>query len=465
MTKRIFQDLLDYKKRPKLWRYFVISLIWHGIFLYALSVIPLAPPDTSAVYKPVKPADSAAAAIYDKTGDSSEPVGFFSKSSASDFQEEATSAIVSERRKKSPDRETADNIQTRTVDNEALARPVDLTEPEVTAPTGTVSNKNNNVVHAAGAAPPDPVHAQQQFQRKPGPAAVFQYKRPAISRDLVDTDEYIQLYNKPFQSAFNASQSTFSLKVGTMSYPTIRRAIRKMEIPYEEEVKIEEMINYFYYDYPQPKGDRPISVITELGPCPWNPNTRLLHIGLKGKVVFGNGLKDSTFTIAEDVKILVKFNPGLVKGYRLLGYGRQTPKVGPWEFHKGRGSNMWAGQRITSLYEYIPMSPEEITGTEGKETAVVTVTYKKPMGAIPQEIVRSVFGAETPELHTTENFDFSSAVAFFGMMLRNPDEVDIKKLDELLQMAENAKGEDKYGHRQQFIQLVKSYKGLIKNKK
>ena len=78
--------------------------------------------------------------------------------------------------------------------------------------------------------------------------------------------------------------STFSIDVDTASYANLRRFLRKDQLPPKDAVRIEEMINYFSYDYPEPK-EQPFSVNTEFGTCPWNAQHGLMHIGLKGKSI------------------------------------------------------------------------------------------------------------------------------------------------------------------------------------
>ena len=79
--------------------------------------------------------------------------------------------------------------------------------------------------------------------------------------------------------------STFSIDVDTASYANVRRMLREGRLPPEGAVRIEEMLNYFRYDYPQPEDGRPFSVTTELAMCPWNPAHRLVHVGIQGRLV------------------------------------------------------------------------------------------------------------------------------------------------------------------------------------
>jgi Ca-activated chloride channel family protein len=96
--------------------------------------------------------------------------------------------------------------------------------------------------------------------------------------------------------------STFSIDVDTASYSNVRRHMTEFsELPPTQIVRIEEMINYFDYAYAPPDGDEPFSVTSEVGPCPWNPNARLVHIGLQGKVIEPEDLPPRNLVFLVDV--------------------------------------------------------------------------------------------------------------------------------------------------------------------
>ncbi len=79
--------------------------------------------------------------------------------------------------------------------------------------------------------------------------------------------------------------STFSVDVDTASYSVIRSSLNAGQLPPSEAVRIEEMVNYFPYDYPAPKaGEAPFTDTVTVMPTPWNPNTRLVHIALQGRM-------------------------------------------------------------------------------------------------------------------------------------------------------------------------------------
>ncbi len=98
-----------------------------------------------------------------------------------------------------------------------------------------------------------------------------------------NTEEYAYLRENPFQSVLTHPMSTFSIDVDNASYANVRRFLQNNQLPPPDAVRIEEMINYFHYDYPDPKPGQPFSIYTEVGPCPWNPTHQLVHIGLQGR--------------------------------------------------------------------------------------------------------------------------------------------------------------------------------------
>ena len=116
-----------------------------------------------------------------------------------------------------------------------------------------------------------------------------------------NTEEYDRIYENIFLSAISNPLSTFSIDVDTASYSNVRRFLNNNQYPYKDAVRIEEMINYFSYDYPVPKGRTPFSIFTEISACPWNENHRLIHIGLQGKKLEAKKLPPSNLVFLLDV--------------------------------------------------------------------------------------------------------------------------------------------------------------------
>lgn len=116
-----------------------------------------------------------------------------------------------------------------------------------------------------------------------------------------NNEEYDAFVENPFELTKNQSVSTFSIDVDKAAYSNIRRMINNGEHVNKNAVRIEEMINYFKYNYPQPKNNEPFSINTEYSDSPWNNKHKLLKIGLQGKEIPTDKLPNSNFVFLIDV--------------------------------------------------------------------------------------------------------------------------------------------------------------------
>jgi Ca-activated chloride channel homolog len=140
---------------------------------------------------------------------------------------------------------------------------------------------------------------------KPASAPADKMAEPALVQGLPldrqsSGEAYDRIEENPFQRASKNPLSTFSIDVDAASYSNVRRFINNGQLPPKDAVRIEELINYFNYEYPQPEGDRPFSVSTEISQAPWNPNHRLVHIGLQGKQISTENLPPSNLVFLID---------------------------------------------------------------------------------------------------------------------------------------------------------------------
>lgn len=115
-----------------------------------------------------------------------------------------------------------------------------------------------------------------------------------------DDEEYAALVENPFELTKSQPLSTFSIDVDNASYSNVRRMINYGGVD-KDAVRVEEMINYFKYDYPQPEKGNPFSINTEYGDVPWNPKHTLLKIGLQGKNIPMDNLPASNIIFLIDV--------------------------------------------------------------------------------------------------------------------------------------------------------------------
>lgn len=116
-----------------------------------------------------------------------------------------------------------------------------------------------------------------------------------------NTEGYASVNENGYKNVRNNPLSTFSIDVDNASYSNVRRFINSGTLPPADAVRIEEMINYFKYEYPEPGREHPFSVFTELAICPWNRSHRLLQIGLRGKSIDKSSLPPSNLVFLIDV--------------------------------------------------------------------------------------------------------------------------------------------------------------------
>jgi Ca-activated chloride channel homolog len=456
-----------------------------------------------------------------------------------------------------------------------------------------------------------------------------------------NTDEYDFINENKFRDAMANPLSTFSVDVDKASYANVRRFLTQNQKPYRDAVRIEELINYFDYNYPQPTNGHPFSITIEGGKTPWNKESELLLIGLKGeninereipannlvflidvsgsmnpanrlpllkqafkhmvnqlrpqdrvaivvyagssglvlestpgtekakisaaidmlqsggstaggagiqlaykvaqqnyihggnnrvilgtdgdfnvgvsstselvklieekrnsgvyltilgfgmgnykdgrmkqlsmagngnyayidnimeaKKVFGTELWGTLYTIANDVKIQVEFNPAKVKSYRLIGYEKRILNSEDFNDDKKDAGDIGCGHTVTALYEIIPAhsnvsvpnvdpliySKQSLSNSN--DLVTVKIRYKKPGDDTSKLITQRV---EVGKTKSTNNLLFASAVAEFGMLLRESEFMGTSSFATALNRAKKSKDEDEYGYKNDFIKMI-----------
>jgi Ca-activated chloride channel family protein len=470
-----------------------------------------------------------------------------------------------------------------------------------------------------------------------------------------NTESYSQIVENAFKRVPGNELSTFSIDVDTASYANMRRFLNQGQLPPADSVRIEEFINYFSYEYPQPAEGKPFGVNFEMASCPWAPKHKLVKIGLKGRdiaedkrpagnlvflldvsgsmsddnklpllkksmklmvenlngndrvaivvyagasgvvlnstsadkkdtilsalerlnsggstnggagielaykiasenfikgginrvilatdgdfnvgtvdeeslekliekkaksgvflTVLGFGMgnyKDSTLeklsgkgngnyayidtlneakkvlvkemgatlvTIAKDVKIQVEFNPGVVEGYRLIGYENRMLKKEDFNDDKKDAGEIGAGHTVTAFYEIIPKGvampnptvdplkykrvkkvakvAEKINPEFKNELMTVKLRYKDPAGSKSRLLTFPLKNSTREYRSASDDFKFAASVAAFGMILRNSQYKGSANYKNILDLAENGLRNDKYGYRKQFLELIR----------
>ena len=134
-----------------------------------------------------------------------------------------------------------------------------------------------------------------------GSAARSEAYYDARERRGADGEAYAKIDENPFLEAARAPLSTFSIDVDTASYSNTRRFLGEGRLPPRDAVRIEELVNYFSYDYPQPDGQAPFSVTAEVADCPWNAQHKLVQIGLQGRRLAQEDLPPANLVFLIDV--------------------------------------------------------------------------------------------------------------------------------------------------------------------
>ncbi len=131
----------------------------------------------------------------------------------------------------------------------------------------------------------------------------LRFSRPSypVNNQVSNNESYDKIEENIFKSVVTAPLSTFSIDVDKAGYSNIRRMINHGQKIPKDAVKIEEMINYFNYDYPESKRNEPFSITTEVANSPWNTSTKLVKIGLKGKDIATENTPASNLVFLLDV--------------------------------------------------------------------------------------------------------------------------------------------------------------------
>lgn len=134
---------------------------------------------------------------------------------------------------------------------------------------------------------------------------VIEYERPLVDADYTSSgrvrwnnskmispkysepsrEQYNTIKDNQYQNVIKEPLSTFSIDVDRASYSNVRRFLNDGMLPPKDAIRIEEMINYFSYNYPEPQNEQPFSITTQLTECPWNEGNQLIHIGIQGKKI------------------------------------------------------------------------------------------------------------------------------------------------------------------------------------
>ena len=185
----------------------------------------------------------------------------------------------------------------------------------------------------------------------------------------------------------------------------------------------------------------------------------------EAKRVLVNEFGGTLYTVAKDVKLQLEFNPQYVKEYRLVGYENRALANEDFEDDKKDAGEIGAGHTVTALYELVPAKGATTDGLRyqkqvekgfANELAFLKIRYKDPIVKDAKSVEEStpIPFTLTEFAKTDDDYRFASAVAEWGMLLRNSKYKAKSSFSQVLDLAKNAIGKDEEGYRKEFIRLV-----------
>ena len=194
---------------------------------------------------------------------------------------------------------------------DSLTRRLIFTFPGMVSQEILLGNKNNLLVKMQAEKPDKKENSDSKnssVSMISSPQFNFSSGRKSMHTGIIvtsdyehNTEDYSAIHESGYRKATDEPLSTFSIDVDKASYSNIRRFINGGQLPPKDAVRIEEMINYFHYNYPEPENDEPFRIVSEFTTCPWNDDHQLVLIAIQGKEVSSVDLPTSNLVFLIDV--------------------------------------------------------------------------------------------------------------------------------------------------------------------
>ena len=207
-----------------------------------------------------------------------------------------------------------------------------------------------------------------------------------------------------------------------------------------------------------------------------NGNYAYIDNLLEARKTLVHEMGGTLLTVAKDVKLQIEFNPARVKAYRLIGYENRLLRDEDFTDDTKDAGEIGSGHSVTALYEIVPVgakSPVAIresaplrytresvstTARASDELLHVALRYKPPTSSKSIEIDQPLRDADAS---TSSEFRFAAAVASFGMLLRHSPNAGRSSMEDVIAMADGAKGRDEFGYRAEFVQMARRAQQLL----
>ena len=188
--------------------------------------------------------------------------------------------------------------------------------------------------------------------------------------------------------------------------------------------------------------------------------------------LFAQEFTRELFPIADDVKIQVEFNPARVSDYRLIGYETRLLNREDFNNDKVDAGDIGSGTTVTALYEITPVGSKaamadplrykkQVKGDPNGEYAFLKIRYKLPGEKVSKLITRPITSADASDFASVpQDMRFAASVAGAAQLMRNDPYIKNFSFDRAIDIANAAKGDDKFGYRREFIQMLRLAKSL-----
>jgi protein with von Willebrand factor-like domain/uncharacterized protein DUF3520 len=260
----------------------------------------------------------------------------------------------------------------------------------------------------------------------------------------------------PFIAVSANPLSTIRFRVGTGSYPAVRKLIESGKRPPARMIRIEEMINYFDYEYPEPGPNEAGLVAIDTATCPWATQHQLVRVAIKIRPESA-GQSPSFDTLVRTAQVEVTFNPTRVQSYRLIGYD-SFHGAGGEPGMDGAMAEPEAQRTLTALYEVSPVA----NGRSAKATAGhdEMLTARMIVPHLQTFISEKTFGGrELPFAQASADFRFAAAVAEFAMILRGSAYRGSATLTDVIDWANAARANN--ADRSEFVECARKAQSLL----
>jgi Ca-activated chloride channel family protein len=207
-----------------------------------------------------------------------------------------------------------------------------------------------------------------------------------------------------------------------------------------------------------------------------NGNYAYIDTLAEGRKVLVEQMSGTLVTIAKDVKIQVEFNPAQASAYRLIGYENRLLNKEDFNNDQKDAGDIGAGHTVTALYEVVPVGVELDTpgvdplkyqkptqlskAADSEELFTLKLRYKEPDGETSKLMVAPITDTGRRYAQASGDFKFASAVAAFGMVLRDSPHKGTASFASVRELAQEGQGRDVEGYRAEFLKLVESAKAI-----